>query len=778
MKVRWTFTLFFVFVFYLLSFCQNAELNGQVFDKKNQEPMIGATVKIGSTGSVTDFDGKFKIQLPPGDYTLEVSYVGYQNYSESVSFRAGEVVDLTLELEENATLLSTATVTSGKYEKPLGELTVSLEVVRPQLIESVNTVSVDEVLQKVPGVDIIDGQANIRGGSGFSYGAGSRVLLLVDDIPILQADAGYPQWNDIPVENIEQIEVVKGAASSLYGSSALNGIINIRTAYATSKPVTKISSFYTLYDDPGEAAQVWSDKQPYQWGANLSHRQKINRLDVVVGALVQRKKSYNRDTYEEYQRGNLGLRFRQNAKLSYGFNSNFNPGKSGDFFFWKSLDSLFVGSDNTIATSERFRFNIDPFVTYYDPSGSRHKLLGRYYFIDNNNNMGQSNASQLWYSEYQFQKTFQKINLVTTAGLVYTGNKIVAELYGDTTFSARNLAGFIQLDQKLFDRLNASLGFRFEHNTLFAPELFNCRTDFFTGRQICDTIPDGKIIESKPVWRAGLNYQVAEYSFIRASWGQGYRFPTVAESFITTTFGGIPILPNPRLQSETGWSAELGIKQGFRLLDFDGFFDLAIFWNEYNDMMEFNFSPDPFNFGFQSQNVGGTVIKGVEATVAGKGSFFGLPTNILAGYTYLDPKFQQFDLTPSMAGDTLTEGQLNAQRSSLKENFLKYRFQHTLKVDVESSWKFISLGISYNYNSNMKAVDAAFESLIVPGLRTYRAENNSGTNVLGARLGFKFWKEHGKLSIIVNNITNRMYSFRPGLMEAPRNYTARVDWKF
>ena|SRR5690606_3622156 len=147
MKVRWTFTLFFVFVFYLLSFCQNAELNGQVFDKKNQEPMIGATVKIGSTGSVTDFDGKFKIQLPSGDYTLEVSYVGYQNYSESVSFRAGEVVDLTLELEENATLLSTATVTSGKYEKPLGELTVSLEVVRPQLIESVNTVSVDEVLQ-------------------------------------------------------------------------------------------------------------------------------------------------------------------------------------------------------------------------------------------------------------------------------------------------------------------------------------------------------------------------------------------------------------------------------------------------------------------------------------------------------------------------------------------------------------------------------------------------------------------------------------------------------
>ena len=65
---------------------------------------------------------------------------------------------------------------------------------------------------------MVSSQPNIRGGSGWSYGAGSRVLLLVDDIPALQADAGLAQWDDIPVENIAQIEVVKGAASALYGS--------------------------------------------------------------------------------------------------------------------------------------------------------------------------------------------------------------------------------------------------------------------------------------------------------------------------------------------------------------------------------------------------------------------------------------------------------------------------------------------------------------------------------------------------------------------------------
>jgi Outer membrane receptor for ferrienterochelin and colicins len=62
------------------------------------------------------------------------------------------------------------------------------------------------------------------------------VLLLLDDIPVLQPDAGTPNWDDLPVENIAQIEVIKGAASALYGSSAMNGIVNVRTAYAGSEP--------------------------------------------------------------------------------------------------------------------------------------------------------------------------------------------------------------------------------------------------------------------------------------------------------------------------------------------------------------------------------------------------------------------------------------------------------------------------------------------------------------------------------------------------------------
>ncbi|MBK8472015.1 MAG: TonB-dependent receptor [Sphingobacteriales bacterium] len=178
------------------------------------------------------------------------------------------------------------------------------------------------------------------------------------------------------------------------------------------------------------------------------------------------------------------------------------------------------------------------------------------------------------YGEYQFQKRFEQAKLVTTAGVV--GTRIIsnAELFQDTTRYATNIAGYLQVDKKFFDRLNISLGARYEYNKV------------------------EDVSEAKPVFRAGLNYEVAKYTFLRVSWGQGYRFPTIAEKYVRTDLGeyvvgGIPIelgiFPNINLKSETGWSAELGIKQGLQLGDWRGFIDVTGFINQYNDMMEFTF---------------------------------------------------------------------------------------------------------------------------------------------------------------------------------------------
>ena len=756
---------------------QKATLKGVLSEAVSHDPLIAATIKVGATGVVTDFNGAYQIELEPGTYQVVFSYVGFKTQTQSVKLAAGETIVLDVALEEATTILQTATVTSGKYEKPLGEVTVSLEVIRPDFVSSTNSTSIDNALDKVPGVTLTGRQANIRGGSGYSYGAGSRVLLLVDDIPILQPDAGFPNWDDVPVENIEQVEIIKGAASSLYGSSAMNGIINIRTGYAKSVPETKVAAFYTSYFSPEKKELAWWDKQPRGFGFSALHKQKFNKFDLVLGGYYLNDDNHNQATFDKYGRFNFKTRYRINDKLSVGINGNFNKNDNSNFFYWQGIDNLLqpaerlnINGENTIiSTTDATRYSIDPFITYFDNKGNRHKFLGRYFNIDNQNSFNRSNRSNNVYAEYQFSKNFENFNMNLNAGVVGQGTSIKAELYGDTTFTSNNLAFYTQIDKKLLDRLNISLGFRYEYNRLINPGF-----TYFDGLKE-QVVAASEEEEAKPVYRLGLNYQIADYTYFRSSWGQGYRYPTVAEKFISTNIG-VPISPNPALSSETGWSAEVGFKQGFKVSSFEGFIDFAVFWSEYQDMMEFTFV-DVFPTGFQSQNVGDTKIQGAEISIVGRGELFGLPTTLMTGYTRLDPKFKEFDNTPIPNGEEGTEGQRNARNSSVDYNILKYRSRHSIKLDVETNIQRFSVGINYTYNSRVEAIDRVFELLVVPDLTTFREEYDQGYHLYNLRVGYQL-TDKAKLSLLLNNAFNATYSTRPGLIEAPTNLTAKADYSF
>ena len=761
----------------LLLAAQSGTLAGVVTATDEPAGLIGATVQTAAYGVVTDIDGGYSLPLPPGKYTVTVSFVGYAPTERQVTVRAGQTTAFSPVLAPAAHLLQTATVTTSKHEKPLGEVTVSLEVIRPDLIENTNQTNLEGVLEKVPGVSIVGGQANIRGGSGFSYGAGSRVLLLVDDIPILQADAGFPNWDDVPIENIAQVEVIKGAASALYGSAAMNGIINVRTAYAKDRPETAISAFGTAYGAPAEARWHWWDalpegeRHPRAFGGSVVHRRKLGKLDLVAGSYYLNRNSYNRGFYTHYGRFNLNTRYRITDRLSVGLNSNINKGESSSFFYWAGLDSLYEGNTASINENTRLRYHLDPFVTYFDQRNNRHKLLGRFYAVDVGSTGNQDNRSNSFYGEYQYQRDLAE-DFVLTGGVVLSGTSIEAELYGDTLFTSQNVAGYLQLDKTFFDRLNVSGGFRYEYNRQRSPEIF-----------AGDTIPDGLVAEGRPVFRLGANYQVADFTFLRASYGQGYRYPTVAERFIRTNAGSLNILPNPSLRSETGWSGELGLKQGFQLGGFNGYVDLAAFWSEYQNMIEFNlfFDPATFVLGFKARNVGATLIRGGEISVGGQGKLFGLPTTLLAGYTYLDPQFREFDLAGRDIAvnnlDTAPPGQFNGWSSTSDQNILKYRFRHTVKFDVQSRMGPVSVGVGINHNSFMENIDRPFLA-VIPQLGEFREGIGAGgSTIINPRVAYHF-SEQTKLSLLVNNATNAVYALRPGLLEAPRNYTLRADHTF
>ena len=745
---------------------QTGILKGTVENADNGEPLIAATIQAGEYGTVTNYNGEYELELPAGTYEVIVSYLGYNSFTAEQIIPTGETVMFSASLTEEATLLQTATVSSSRFEKPLGEVTVSLEVLQPDLIESTGKLTLDDALQKIPGVTVIDGQANIRGGSGYSQGAGSRVLLLMDDVPILQADAGFPQWDDVPIEVIEQVEVIKGASSALYGSSALNGIVNVRTAYAKSEPITRGSVFSTVYLSPDREELKWWEgdggSTPRAIGASLSHRQKFDKVDLVLGGYYLNEESFRQDFYRKFGRFNFNVRHRASDRLTYGLAGNLNAGESGSYFYWSGLDNAYVGDSSTIATRERFRYNLDPTLTYYDKNDNRHRFLGRFYSVDNTNDREQGNESDLYYAEYQFQRRFPNSELVLTSGLVASGTRVSAELYGDTTFTSQNFAGYLQLDKKFFERLNASLGFRYESNVLNNPGF-----DFVLNN-VPQTVNPSEERESQPVFRLGLNYQAAEATYLRASWGQGYRYPTIAEKFIFTNAGGFFIQPSPDLGSETGWSAEFGLKQGYRFGNFEGFLDASAFYMKYEDMIEFNWTGS----GFQSINIGGTNIAGVEVTLAGRGKIGPFPFQILTGYTHIDPQFDEFD--DSNRPDLSTQGGQNAINSTSDENILKYRFRDSFKFDGEIQHGKFRLGLESFYNSHMEALDALF-LIIIPGLNDYRMIDNDGFWVHNFRLAYQH-SENFKATFILGNAFNEEYTIRPALLEAPRNVTFRIDY--
>ena len=758
---------------------------GVVTDEE-KESVPGAIIVINKKyNQLTDFEGRYRLKLPSdisNNIYVECSYVGYITYTNNITLPENkDSVVLNIQLNKNKQFLDEVVVSAGKYEQNITEVTVSMDILKPSLIENKNTTQLDQIMNQIPGVNVYDSQISIRGGSGFSYGAGSRVLMLVDEIPMISADANDIKWNYLPLETTEQVEVIKGAASALYGSSALNGVINLRTMYAKSKPYTNVTLFTGTYDAPKNLSyKWWKGTSQWQRGINFVHGQKIGNWDVVIGG-----HSFSDDGYrmlETEDRGRLNANIRYNFQkvpgLSMGINTNMMNTKGGLFFLWQNADSVYIPQGRDIQRYTNNRFNIDPFVTYSFGT-NKINIRSRYFLTQNRNNKNQESDAELYYNEAQYQKRWSQ-NQTITLGTVLMYQQIYSDsLYGRHT--GKNIAAYAQWDGKFFNKLNISLGIRGEY--------YKVDTAYTRG-YINDKLNN---LPFQPVIRFGINYQLFPYTFLRASYGQGYRFPSVAEKFVSTSVSSLKIFPNPKLQPERGYSAELGIKQAIKIKDWKGYVDVSAFYMEYRNMVEFVFNiyaPNgPTGFwlndlkyaGFMSQNIGNALIKGIETSLMGTGTLGQINLTIFSGYTYIDPVMMGFD--PNR--DTLGLPGIKT---------LKYRNRHLFKNDIQLDWKFISVGWSTRYQSFMENIDRRFvESIfkeygldlpifyILPGLKEYREkETKNGTKkgnwVHDARIGFQISKTL-KISYIVNNVFNEEYSSRPGDVRPPRQHFIQIQVK-
>lgn len=779
-------------------FAQDATITGTIIDTEG-EALFATNIIIDAAkgqATQTDFDGKYSLTIAAGHYFILYSYMGKENKIEEVNLVAGETKNINITLETTETELGIVTVTGGKYEKKFGEEVVSMEVLPSNIIEN-SASQADEALTKVPGYTKIGKNASIRGGSGFAGGASSRVLVLVDDVPSLSAENGTINFANLPIENLQQVEVIKGASSAMYGSSALNGIINFRTAWPKKgevfSRVTLSGGYYQRYDGNLIKSKNTSEKRlqnidnwqseenhlPLFGNITYEHRQKLKKIDLVFGIHYRNDQGFRKNN--ELQRVRVNGKIRHISKkiegLTVGLGWNVTWEGGAQFFLWSGLDSLinipsatlvsfnndgtpnppigFPAKDQRVTYINRM-IALNPFITYFDKKENKHSLKFRYYNNFTTNFGYESLTTNHIYGDYTFFREMKKIgvNLMTGFTSYYTYTNGLT--FNNKSHTAFNAGAFIQVDKKFFDRLTISGGLRLEYN------------------HIDNIIPDNEIplfsllkkngdfySPVKPLLRIGLNYEPIRGTFIRASYGEGHRVPTINELYVFTARGTV-VVPNPDLLPESGWSAEIGIKQAVKKGKWQGYFDAAGFITQYSNYIEFDDALNsPYLGAFQAQNLVDEKarISGFEISALGQGELFSIPLNFLAGYTYTSP----IDLSKKK------------YPNKPYNNVLNFRSFHSVKADIEATYKKFTLGFATLYNSFMINIPDAQE--FIPGVVDYRKIDNDGYLLFDSRVRFDITKKI-KVSAIVKNMFNEQYATRPGILENPRYYTVQYQQQF
>jgi len=784
-------SLYFIVLFLTFStFTYGQSLvSGKLTDAQNSEALIQATVMIDGTenGTVTDVEGNYQLSLNAGKYTLVFNYVGYQPEKRTIEVDGTNPLQLDVALKGEL-VSDVVIITEGKYEKKLEESSVSVDVVTASQIKNNNVRSLDDVVSKVSGVQIIDGQVSIRSGAGYAYGAGSRVSFLVDGQLLLSAELSDVKWNFVPIENAEQIEVIKGSASVLYGSGALNGVINVRTAYPTAKPYTSFTTYAGIYEQPRVDSMRWFDPkiepaaQPMFYGVFFSHREKIKKnFDLVLGGNFHLENGFIKMIDERRFRFTFNTRYIQpgmDGRLTYGLNGTLMYHEQGTFFLARDMRNNAFRNLSDNGRDRYTSYTIDPFITYYDKFKNRHDLRGRFFQISKKGRV--LSIGNYMSAEYQFQRNFTSGWILTAGTMVqrFAANSI---LFNDNRqpgerakFGGNSFAVYSQVEKKFFNRLGVVFGVRWEGfliDSVFTPM-------------------------SYPLPRLGLNYRINKSNFLRASHGSGFRFPSLAERFINeelalenSAFNTIYFFPNPDLKPEIGWSAELAYRKTFRTSNFKMYGDVALFWMEYQNMVEFTlgfYDEIPglhrSGLGFKSINVSQARIAGLEISGQTEGYIGKVPLNIWGGYTFSYPGDIQSDTTQSNIGTYLTNmvdafaNGINIDSVPELNRILRYRSLHNIRFDVQTELFKFTLGASANYNSHIAKIDYVLP-LVIGGINNFIRQHNKGSLIFDLRLGYQFNKKQS-INFIVNNLLNTEYAVRPARMGAPRTWSVKYNHIF
>lgn len=214
----------------------DANIVGDVKDRITGEhiPFILVTVNNTVLGTTTDNTGHYFLKnMPEGTYTIRVSGLGYKQVEKEVVLKAGKTIELNFVTEESSLSLDEVVVSANRNETNRKDASVIVGVVSPKVFLATNSVCMADGLSFQPGVRV-ENDCNNCGFTQVRINGldGQYSQILIDSRPIFSALSGVYGLEQIPVNMIERVEVVRGGGSALYGSSAIAGTVNIITKEA------------------------------------------------------------------------------------------------------------------------------------------------------------------------------------------------------------------------------------------------------------------------------------------------------------------------------------------------------------------------------------------------------------------------------------------------------------------------------------------------------------------------------------------------------------------
>jgi outer membrane receptor for ferrienterochelin and colicins len=615
MKLRLTLSILLILGICKLSFGQKGSVHGTVRVDNKKQAFASISVSSDPTnGFITDSKGYFHIDnIPFGTHTITTSFVGYNQVSKTIVLNENnQELELNFNLVENINSLDEIVITGTKTNKRQTNSPVIVGIINSVTLENVQACNLSEGLKFQPGLRVeTDCQTCNYTQLRMNGLSGGYSQILINGRPIFSPLTGLYGLEQLPTNMIDRIEVVKGGGSSLYGSSAIGGSVNVITKIP-KKNSFELNSFYQNINGK-------SDDIVLSGNASLVSKNKNSGVAFFFNHRAREWYDENGDHYSELPKlentsfgTNLFFLPNDNEKLEISI-SNLNEYRYGGEMVSKVA---YLSQQSEERTTNVWMGSADYQINFNDDNSS----LITYAAWQNTKRKHYTGIYPEEESEIQAHletPPYGASNVSTLQGGFQLNHKIDDRISGTNTFTlgteyvydevfdkigtynylidqtTRNFGAFLQSDWELSPSFSLLSGVRMDQHNLIDHLVFNPRLS--------------------------LLYKYKTNTQFRLSYGTGFRAPQAFDTDLHIAFagGGISrVLLSPDLAPERSKSYSASINYDKPMEHYIAGFTIEGFYTRLNDAFFLQpIGQDAFGALFEKQNGQGATVKGVTLEV-------------------------------------------------------------------------------------------------------------------------------------------------------------------